>query len=215
MTAPSTPVGNISSENFAAARRRAAEIVSKMTLKDKIGQLGINPLPAPSVGLNAYPMMNHEALHGLTHPGATSFPVPLALAQTWNPELISDIYTAVSDEARRGSYKIRWCFGASFTGNAESGSGLALGPGSGSAGRRSIARFTVGCENHPRHAGCGHKISENHFVRQTFCLQWNRKRPAYGFSRSRCAASANITCRHFSRPLGKPVAFQYWRPTTP
>src|SRR5271170_496637 len=105
ITAPSTPVGNISSENFAAARQRAAEIVSKMTLKDKIGQLGINPMPAPSVGLSAYPMMSHEALHGLTHPGATSFPVPLALAQTWDPELISGIYTAVSDEARAGYMK--------------------------------------------------------------------------------------------------------------
>ena len=76
-----------------------------MTLTDKIGQLGINPLPAPSVGLKAYSIMNHEALHGLTHPGATSFPVPLALSQTWNTELITDVYTAVSDEARAGHEK--------------------------------------------------------------------------------------------------------------
>jgi beta-glucosidase len=105
-TANPAPVGNISSENFALARQRAAEIVSRMTLNDKIGQLGITPMAAPSVGLKAYPMANHEALHGITHPGpATSFPVPLALANAWNPELVRDIYNAVSDEARAGYKK--------------------------------------------------------------------------------------------------------------
>jgi beta-glucosidase len=40
-----------------------------------------------------------EALHGYTADGATSFPQAIALASTWDPELVQRVFTAVADEA--------------------------------------------------------------------------------------------------------------------
>ena len=41
-----------------------------------------------------------EALHGLVRSGATSFPQSIALAATWNPVLISQVFQAVATETR-------------------------------------------------------------------------------------------------------------------
>jgi len=39
-----------------------------------------------------------EALHGYMAYGSTSFPIPLALASTWDPALVKQVFTAASDE---------------------------------------------------------------------------------------------------------------------
>ena len=39
-----------------------------------------------------------EALHGYMAYGSTSFPIPLALASTWDPALVNQVFTAASDE---------------------------------------------------------------------------------------------------------------------
>jgi beta-glucosidase len=86
---------------YGQARRRAAALVAKMTLEEKISQTG-NTAPAlKRLGLGRYQYWS-EALHGLARGYATgtSFPQPLALAGAWNPELNHRVYTAVSDEAR-------------------------------------------------------------------------------------------------------------------
>jgi beta-glucosidase len=90
----------VSAQAYERAARRAAALVARMTLKEKAGQLG-NTAPAiKRLGLPAYQYW-HEALHGLLRGGpCTSFPVPLAMANTWNPVLGEKVYTAVSDEAR-------------------------------------------------------------------------------------------------------------------
>lgn len=46
-----------------------------------------------------------EALHGLVLPGSTSFPVPIGLAATWDPDLVHRVAGAVATETR--SYGIR------------------------------------------------------------------------------------------------------------
>ena len=95
------PDYGISAEAIRNARRRAAELVSKMTVAEKISQLGNNAPAIPRLGLPAYNYYSGEALHGVvTGPPITAFPLPLALANAWNPELQYRIYTAVSDEAR-------------------------------------------------------------------------------------------------------------------
>ena len=78
-----------------------------MTLAEKVAQLGSRldnkPGAAAVKRLNipAYSFYSGEALHGLLRSApVTTFPVPLALAATWNPDLILRIYTAISDEAR-------------------------------------------------------------------------------------------------------------------
>lgn len=91
--------GPIAMENFEAARSRAAGIVARMTLAEKISQFG-NTVPAiPRLNLPAFNYYASEALHGLIHKGPiTSFPLPLALGCSWNPALIQRVFTAVSDE---------------------------------------------------------------------------------------------------------------------
>src|ERR1700754_2599487 len=47
------------------------------------------------------PMIDHEeGLHGLQAPGATSFPQPIALAASFDPELVEEVMSAVAREAR-------------------------------------------------------------------------------------------------------------------
>ena len=45
-------------------------------------------------------LMHEESLHGLVVPGATSFPQSIALASTWNPGLLEQIFTVAAREAR-------------------------------------------------------------------------------------------------------------------
>ena len=45
-------------------------------------------------------LFNEEALHGLEAVGATSFPQAIALASTWNPDLVQRVFTATAAEAR-------------------------------------------------------------------------------------------------------------------
>ncbi len=88
-------------EAFERARRRASDLVAKMTRAEKVSQVG-NGVPAiPRLKLPAYNYYSGEALHGLCRGGpVTGFPLPLAMANMWNPALQLQVYTAVSDEAR-------------------------------------------------------------------------------------------------------------------
>jgi beta-glucosidase len=45
-------------------------------------------------------MFHEEALHGLVAPKGTMFPVPLALASTWDPDLLERVMGAAAREAR-------------------------------------------------------------------------------------------------------------------
>ncbi|MBN2356880.1 glycoside hydrolase family 3 C-terminal domain-containing protein [candidate division KSB1 bacterium] len=46
-------------------------------------------------------IFHEECLHGLPAVDATSYPQPIALASTFNPDLIEEIYTAIAIDARR------------------------------------------------------------------------------------------------------------------
>ena len=45
-------------------------------------------------------LMHEEALHGLVAPGATSFPQSIALASTWDPKLLEQVFSVAAREAR-------------------------------------------------------------------------------------------------------------------
>ena len=52
-------------------------------------------------------MFHEESLHGQQAKDATNFPSPLALASSWNPDLLSEIYTSVAQEVRaRGGHQV-------------------------------------------------------------------------------------------------------------
>lgn len=91
----------ISDAAYRKAWQRAAAMVAKMTLAEKIAQTGNNTPAIKRIGLPAYNYYSGEALHGLVRGGpVTSFPLPLAMACSWNPALALKVYSAVSDEAR-------------------------------------------------------------------------------------------------------------------
>jgi beta-glucosidase len=91
----------ISNTAYYRAQKCAKALVKKMTLEEKISQLGSTVPAIERLNVPKYNYYTGEALHGLLQgPPVTSFPVPLALAASWNPELALRIYTAVSDEAR-------------------------------------------------------------------------------------------------------------------
>ena len=79
---------------------RVSDLISSMTLSEKVSQLG-NQAPAITrLGIPAYNYWS-EALHGVARSGlATSFPQAIALSSTWDPDLIYEIASATSDEAR-------------------------------------------------------------------------------------------------------------------
>jgi beta-glucosidase len=80
--------------------RRAADIVSRMTLEEKVLQMQ-NTAPAiPRLGVPAYDWWN-EALHGVARAGlATVFPQAIGLAATWDTDLMHRVADTISTEAR-------------------------------------------------------------------------------------------------------------------
>lgn len=79
---------------------RAADLVSRMTLEEKIAQMGNNAPAIPRLDVPAYEWWN-EALHGVARAGAaTVFPQAIGLAASFDDKMMLEIATVISDEAR-------------------------------------------------------------------------------------------------------------------
>lgn len=83
---------------------RALLLCQELTLREKVDQLGNNVSePVKRNGVTIVPSYQYwnEALHGVARSGAaTSFPESKGMSATWNPQLVYDCATAISDEAR-------------------------------------------------------------------------------------------------------------------
>ncbi len=80
--------------------QRVTDLLSKMTLDEKISQLGSHSPAVERLGIPAYDWWN-ECLHGVARAGvATVFPQAIGMAATWHQELIFRTAKAISDEAR-------------------------------------------------------------------------------------------------------------------
>src|SRR6201986_3367949 len=80
--------------------RRVEDLVSRMTLEEKVAQM-MNKAPAiERLGVPEYEWWN-EALHGVARAGvATVFPQAIGLAATWDVKLMREVADGISTEAR-------------------------------------------------------------------------------------------------------------------
>lgn len=80
--------------------RRVDDLVSRMTLEEKVSLMTDSEAAIARLGIPAYGWWN-EALHGVARAGiATVFPQAIGLAATWDEKLIFDVADVVSTEAR-------------------------------------------------------------------------------------------------------------------
>lgn len=98
---------------------RAVDLVSKMTLEEKIGELGNQSAAIPRLGIPHYNYWS-EASHGFFGPfkfhemNVTSYPVCLAMSQSWDEGMVKKVASAISDECRAyynvdGEELYFWC----------------------------------------------------------------------------------------------------------
>lgn len=82
------------------ARKRAEELVSRMTIEEAASQLRFDAPAIERLGIPEYNWWN-EGLHGVARAGtATSFPQSIALGATFDVELMGKIGETVSTEGR-------------------------------------------------------------------------------------------------------------------
>jgi len=79
--------------------RRAADLVSRMTLEEKVLQMQNGAPAIPRLGIPAYNWWS-EALHGVAQGRATVFPQAIGLAATWDAGLLHRVADTISTEAR-------------------------------------------------------------------------------------------------------------------
>jgi len=83
-----------------AAAVRVDDLISRMTMEEKMAQLVYDSPAIDRLGLPAYNWGN-ECLHGVAQAGlATVFPQSIGLGATWDTRLIHRVAEAISDEGR-------------------------------------------------------------------------------------------------------------------
>ncbi|ANQ49550.1 family 3 glycosyl hydrolase [Flammeovirga sp. MY04] len=78
---------------------RVDDLLSKMTLEEKINYCGSRIPGIDRLGVPYFEWYG-EALHGIIAWNCTQFPQNIAMGSTWNPDLMFDVATAISNEAR-------------------------------------------------------------------------------------------------------------------
>ena len=79
---------------------RAADLLGRMTLPEKISQMLYNAPAIDRLGIPQYNWWN-ECLHGVARAGrATVFPQAIGLAATWDVDLVRKVADAISTEGR-------------------------------------------------------------------------------------------------------------------
>ena len=81
-------------------QQRADDLLGRLTLDEKVRLMMDS---SPAIGRLGIPQFQwwNEALHGVGRNGyATVFPITMGMAASWDDELLHQVFTAVSDEAR-------------------------------------------------------------------------------------------------------------------
>ncbi len=81
-------------------RERAEDLVSRMTLEEKVGQMLYTAPAIPRLGIPFYNWWN-EALHGVARAGvATMFPQAIGLAASFDEDFLEQVADVISTEGR-------------------------------------------------------------------------------------------------------------------
>ena len=79
---------------------RAIDVVGRMTLEEKVSQMGSASAAVPRLNVPAYNWWN-EGLHGVARSGyATMFPQAIGMAAAWDAPLMNQIGDVIATEAR-------------------------------------------------------------------------------------------------------------------
>ena len=82
-----------------AADQRAADLVHRMTIEEKVTQLVNQARAIPRLNVPAYDWWS-ESLHGVATNGTTEFPEPIGLAATFDTDAIHRMAVAIGTEGR-------------------------------------------------------------------------------------------------------------------
>lgn len=82
-----------------SAEQRAADLVHRMTVEEKVTQLVNQARAIPRLNVPAYDWWS-EALHGVMSKGTTAFPEPIGLAATFDTDAIHRMAIAIGTEGR-------------------------------------------------------------------------------------------------------------------
>jgi len=104
--------GEIYKDMNAPRHERILDLLARMTVEEKISLLRATSPCIPRLGIDKY-YHGNEALHGVVRPGKfTVFPQAIGLSSMWNPDLLFQVSSVISDEARarwnelgRGTYQ--------------------------------------------------------------------------------------------------------------
>ena len=84
---------------------RAQLLLNQLTLDEKLGMMEHRNPAVERLGIPAYSWWN-EALHGVARNGfATVYPMPTALAATFEDKLVQEMFGMIADEARMKYYR--------------------------------------------------------------------------------------------------------------
>ncbi len=82
------------------AKSKAVRLVQQMTIEERAGQLRYDAPAIPRLGIEAYNWWN-EGLHGVARAGsATMFPQAIAMAATFDENLLKDVGDCIATEGR-------------------------------------------------------------------------------------------------------------------